>query len=439
MASTISIPLEVDRPAAPDKSRSLLFERSTFTVVILSVTVFSRFGINFGSYSLNFSLVVIYALLVASSWCGRLAIAPLRFILFCVCILVGVTSFVLNTNLTLVDHASWTSLLLLATIYLPVVFVLLPEESEQSEWLWSMEMFSNVAVLCACAGIVQFYAQLVVQADWLFDFRPHLPTLLQGPAGYNTIIPVGALYKSNGFFFLEPSLFSFIMALALIVEMALRKRAMRIVLFALALLLSYSGTGLLALIVGLMFPLGGRTFVRLALLCGAVLVVYFLVGDVLNLSFTLDRVGEFGSEGSSGYIRYVAPMHLVLESIDANPWSALFGHGPGTITRTHQGFDFHDPTWAKLLFEYGLLGFAATVALVVTVLSQAVTPLQVRAALFGCWLAMGGYLLNPDHMALMLVLVGFQPLLRTVEECGSRSSSLSSGTDATAIMRCESA
>jgi len=140
-------------------------------------------------------------------------------------------------------------------------------------------MFSHVALLCALAGIAQFYAQFVFQAPWLFDFSRDLPWHLRGPSGYNTVIPVGELYKSNGFFLREPSHFSFLMALALLAELQMARRPLRLVTFGLALLLTYSGTGLLALSLGLMFPLGRRTLVQLLVLGVLGFVMFGLLGD----------------------------------------------------------------------------------------------------------------------------------------------------------------
>ena len=85
-----------------------------------------------------------------------------------------------------------------------------------------------MTAICAVAGIVQFYAQRNLHADWLFDFTPHIPAFLRGPSGYNTVIAVGSSVKSNGFFFREPSGFSFVMALGLMLECLTHRRAARI-------------------------------------------------------------------------------------------------------------------------------------------------------------------------------------------------------------------
>ena len=398
------------RATGPTQGVPVVFSRMCrllLILVILSATVLSRFGINLGTYSVNFSLIAIYVLIGFTLLSGNLIIEPRRLFAYYICVAVACTSFLVTKHFGHVDRASWTSLLLLLTIYFPFVVVFQTNGSKENQLLWLMRVFSNVALFCACAGIVQFYAQLFIHSDWLFDFSRYIPTFLQGPSGYNTVIPVGSLYKSNGFFFREPSLFSFIMALALLGEFVLFKRLLRIALFGLALLLSYSGTGLLALCIGLLFPLGRRTIVQLLWLLGIGGLVVWLLGDVLNLSFTLGRIEEFGSERSSAYIRYVAPMRLLHDSFDTDAWTALLGHGPGTIQRTTQSYEFHDPTWAKLIFEYGLLGFVAFLVLLMAAFNQRLMPIQVRAALFFCWLIMGGHLLTPDHAALMLALVGF--------------------------------
>ena len=102
-------------------------------------------------------------------------------------------------------------------------------------------------LVVAIAGILQFFGQLVVKGPLLFTFvgifRPDLIS-----HGFNYVIPVpglGGLNKSNGFFLVEPSSFSQLMALAIIVELEFFKPSWRLGVLGLALMLSFSGTGLL--------------------------------------------------------------------------------------------------------------------------------------------------------------------------------------------------
>ncbi|HZE92727.1 MAG TPA: hypothetical protein VE029_13615, partial [Rhizobacter sp.] len=215
--------------------------------------------------------------------------------------------------------------------------------------------------------------------------------------------------KSNGFFFKEPSGFSFVMAFSILCEMALFKRMRRIAVYGLGLLLSYSGTGILALAIGLMFPFGLKTAMRIGIIAIVGLLIFLLFGDALNLSFTLSRIGEFNAESSSGYIRYIAPMRLISELVDSDPWTAFVGHGPGTILRATRVYEFHDPTWAKLLFEYGLFGFTSFLMLMGFSMSRSKAPIQIRVTLFVNWLIMGGHLLTPESVLMIYVLFGLWP------------------------------
>jgi hypothetical protein len=330
-----------------------------------------------------------------------------RTLLYGVCVSIAIASMLVNET-----SASLTSLLLVAAMYLPFVFVLREGSVAAADAAWIFEKFLDLAAVCAVVGVVQFGAQLVIHADWLFDFTRYIPEPLRAAGLFNTVIPMGSLNKSNGFFFREPSGFSYLMALGLIAECVSRRRPARVACLGLALLLTYSGTGILALLIASLHPFGVKTVLRLSLIACAFGLMFWLFGDALNLSFTLGRVGEFNAESSSGYIRYVAPLRLVSETLDTTAFSFWFGHGPGTILRTARSYEFHDPTWAKLLFEYGVLGFGAFLALFLTTLRRPGLPLPLRAALFWGWLIMGGHLLSPEQNFLTLVLVGLTP-------CGS--------------------
>jgi hypothetical protein len=379
--------------------------RAAFVLLLLATTLGQRVGLSLGSYSLNLALPVAYGLLCVGALSGVLLVSLERLLCYGAVAVLGFASAALNTG-----SASLASFALLLVIYAPFVFALGPLALAGSSSAWLTRVFLNVALFCALAGILQFYGQFVVRAPWLFDFTTLLPSLLHGPEGYNTVIAVGSFYKSNGFFFLEPSMFSFFMALAALVEWGGERRYARLACFGLALLLTYSGTGLLALAVGLLFPLAPRTLFRIALAGLAGALALWLLGDLLNLSYTLGRVTEFGSERSSAYHRYVGPLRLVASSFDLASASTWLGHGPGTIRHAKAAFDFHDPTWAKLMFEYGLLGSAAVVALFASALRRRDVRTEIRATLFVSWLVLGGNLLAPEHVYLCLALVTLLPV-----------------------------
>jgi hypothetical protein len=387
--------------------------RAAIVFVLLASTVFQRFGLNLmgGGYALQLALVAIYVLIAVAGFSGQLTLSVERVLLYMACMCIATASLLINTNLADVNRSSLSSLLLLAVMYLPFVLVLRDEWATREHVDWVLEAFANIALFAALAGIVQFFSQFVLKAPWLFDFTPYLPDVIKGQGLFNPVIPVGSFYKSNGFFFREPSGFSFIMALAIILEVGLGRRWWRMACLGLALLLTYSGTGMLALLIGLMFPFGLKTAVRYVGVALVGFLVLWSFGDALNLSFTLSRVGEFNSEHSSGYIRYVAPLRLLNESIDHGAWTAWLGYGPGAIFRTFTSFEFHDPTWAKLIYEDGILGILAFIALFVSALNRARVPIAFRVTLFFNWLIMGGHLLSPEANHMALVLVGFLPAM----------------------------
>lgn len=385
--------------------------RWALVFLMLSVTVFSRVGLRVvGSFPVEVSLVALYVVVALGMWRGWARIDGVAFVLLGVVLSVATISLLVNYNFGEAP-TSPGSLAMLVAIYLPFTVAMYVPGDPQAAWRWTVRVFGHVALFCAIAGIAQFYAQFFIHDTWLFKYNELLPWRLQGAPGYNTVIPVGTMFKSNGFFLREPSHFSFLMALALLLELHTAHRLWRLGAFGLALLLTYSGTGLLALALGLLFPLGRRTVVTV-LVGGTVgLLVVWLLGEALNLEFTLNRLEEFGSERSSAYARYVAPVLRLQEEFDRYPWSPLVGQGSGTIQRNARTTSF-DPTWAKLLYEYGLLGLLSMLALVGYCLTRIAAPTSVRVVLFIGWLVMGGYLLSAENCALLYLLLCAWPISR---------------------------
>jgi hypothetical protein len=407
-------PHENDAPATAakalgDMTRPRPAIRWALGALVVALLTTERLAVTVGTGSFGLSLPLTYALLGVLLLCDRLVLDLPALVLYGAIATVAAASFWLSTNIGGGEAASISSLLLLLAIYLPFVFVLSQRRDNHGHWLWTLRLVGNVLLIGAIAGIVQFYAQFVVRAPWLFDISQLIPLPIRGQGIYNSAIPVGSMFKANGFFFREPSGFSYMMAFGLLIELALFKRMKRMLCFGLALLLSYSGTGLLALAIGLVLPFRASLLLRLGIGATLVLAGNALAGDPLNLAYTLSRVGEFGARGSSAYMRYVAPMHVVDASIDVTPWSALLGHGSGTIQKAASISDSHDPTWAKLLFEYGIAGFVLVVGLMLHKLAACPAPLQLRAVAFASWLVMGGHLLSPENVCFFFVVLALWP------------------------------
>jgi hypothetical protein len=380
--------------------------RWAMLILLISTTVLERIGVSAGEFSISPGLVAMYLVLGVGAVAGSLVISASRTALFLPALGVALISAMLNE-----DRSSFGSLLLLVVMYIPFMFVLQSGSLAERDADWMIQQFLNLTFFCACVGIVQFFAQFAIHGEWLFDYTVLIPSALRGGGVFNTVIPVGSFNKSNGFFFREPSGFSFMMGLAVIAESVTRRRVPRIACYALALLLTYSGTGILTLLIGAVYPLGRKTLLRLGIVAAVGGLVFALFDDTLNLSYTFSRLGEFSADSSrsSGYIRYIAPGRLLGELFTSEPWTAFVGHGPGTISRVVREYEFHDPTWAKLLFEYGALGFVLFVALFAVTLRHPGIPVQLRATLFWAWLITGGHLLSPEQNYLTLALVGVLP------------------------------
>jgi len=236
----------------------------------------------------------------------------------------------------------------------------------------------------------------------------------------------GAYFKSNGFFFREPSTCSQYLALALICELAMRRRQvrklsmLRLGTLGLAVLVTYSGTGLATLFVGLMFPLGLRTSMRMGGLLLGALLVYLVFGSMLNLTFTANRIDEFSNPGTSAYSRFVAPYYFIKANLDTFSIEFLIGHGPGSITRAaeHRAlFENADPTWAKLFFEYGAIGASALIGLILFSNIRSRAPAELTAAFCFGWLVIwGGVALAPEVTGLMFMLCAVIPAVRPARD-----------------------
>ena len=185
--------------------------------------------------------------------------------------------------------------------------------------------------LCMTIIALLGIGQCAIQVVGVHTFDPF--TLLPEKfvaKGYYSFQPLSwgsEFYKSNGVFLFEPSYYSRLLAIALLIEILIFKDVLRMVLFGIALGTAFSGTGLIILIV--LYPrmlmdrpklVGGLTVATAILMIPAILLT--TAGQAL-----LGRSSEFSNHQSSAHQRFVAPYTRIIETFDEK---YFLGHGSGT-------------------------------------------------------------------------------------------------------------
>jgi hypothetical protein len=237
--------------------------------------------------------------------------------------------------------------------------------------------------------------------DFLFEY--------QYAGGENTIHALfdgSAILKSNGLFLGEPSNFSQITAIGILIEVLEFRRPRYLLVMALGFLVAYSGTGIMTLL--LFLPLAGLRHGKAGL--SAVLVAIFALGlfatGIIEVSAFSNRVGEFQDPKSSGFGRFVAPFLLTARQFDTGSlFSLLVGNGPGSAKNLNSTISYiaATPTWCKLFIEYGMLGSFIFACFLASCLRKSRCPGLILATLVSSYVVHGG-LVDPKWLAIMVVL-----------------------------------
>ncbi len=269
-----------------------------------------------------------------------------------------------------------------------------------------LRLFNNHMIFLAVLGILQYFVQFLGVS--LFSFKPFVPSQILIESAYNTQIPLSygsQTFKSNGFFFLEPSFFSQYLALGILIELLFLRRYWPIAIYAGALLVSFSGSGLLVLIITtLAVGLGDSRYRKAIIFTIVVAVALGVLTTTLFPGYSqglMNRLGEFETRGTSGYFRYVTPF-MVLDELKEQPRFAL-GFGAGAADRLSLRFGYAMNALAKILVDYGIVGFCVFFIFVVRGLfkrSLSFLSVGCLAVYFGG----GGYQTTPSIIYTMAAL-----------------------------------
>ncbi len=322
---------------------------------LIGATFLSKFAFPpFGAQGIGISLFLLLAALAVGSIGGCLSVEPRRLTVFVT--VIGILGLI---QILQPDSFSAASLLLLVAVHLPYVFTV-PHSDDRDRII---KFFLGIVTFFALCGIAQYSLQFVVNARFLFPIENFVPdTFIVQHFNHQAAMEYGSHeYRANGVFLLEPSFFSQVLAVAIVAELCTLARVSRLAVFGLALLVSYSGTGILVLAICLPLCVVARRRWGLLIAGLIALVVMIPLHEYLHADRLISRVAEFGSIQSSGYSRFVGGFYLFDQFLWHHPWRTLFGYGAGSFTnyatRVHYGAA--EMALFKIVFEFGLLGAVA--------------------------------------------------------------------------------
>lgn len=314
-----------------------------------------------------------------------------RFIVFLLMCILSVVSCFINVSKTV---ANLTSLLYFYVIYF---FFCFDYDFDLPTSNYIMNTFKGVLFASAIIGIMQYALQLAgVHYIDLFDYFPESIRM----KGFNTYYPIrygSNMMKSNGWFYLEPSFFSQFMALGIILETksGIRgwKSYLKLIIYLVAIICSFSGTGILLLLVYLI-PFFNKLKLKqkiTVLIGGGMLLGVFLSTELSTL--ITGRISEFSTSNSSAAMRFINPYVNVLSQ---NVLRLLTGNGPGTVQDFFViGRKADYTAIPKVIYEYGIFVAAFYLVLVLKSFYKHGKDVSITCLLF-MYLFLAGNLLQPS-------------------------------------------
>ncbi|HTU27146.1 MAG TPA: hypothetical protein VMF30_17195 [Pirellulales bacterium] len=294
----------------------------SYLIMAATLTFGQRFVIPLGGrYEVGVSLVVCG--LVMGYWLfrGQIYLHAMRLMLYLGAVVGIITCSCLNSD---DPELSYPKIVYLIVIYAVWMFVHKDPRGPIPFWRYYRLCMTIVAIL----GLAQFAVQMV--GIKLIDVYSLLPEKFVAK-GYYSHQPLswGSQYiKSYGIVLFEPSYYSRMLAIALVIEALFFKQIWRIVLFGAAIIPAFSGTGLIML--GALYPrlLADRPKLVGSLTVGAVILMIPVVLFTSAGQTFLKRATEFSENESSGRMRFIAPITRLIDTFDTH---YFYGHGPGTI------------------------------------------------------------------------------------------------------------
>jgi len=379
---------------------------SEIGILLILLLLIQRIAVPFYTKQVPAVFIVLFIYIIYCILQKKVFIDIYRFILLIISI-----SSILIVSILCQNYLSYFSLLYLLAIYFPFIYFM---NITSHDYKRILILFQRFMVTFSVIGIVQIALEFVGVP--YFDFFSFLPEAFV-QMGYNTSYPIvygSAIYKSNAIIFLEPSFYSQILALSLLVEIVYFRKMYRITIYLLALASTFAGTGLIMLFITIPFWLRyvlTTRSTRLAFVGGLLLVVLSIImyDTIRNDNYYLNRLNEFSSEGSSANIRFIAPYGSLAKIFSFNsPWLGL---GAGAVTNLSDTYLANYPVFPKLVIEYGVIaGGLFTIFLIYCFFSRQ-RSFIISLACAVMFFFLSGSLLQPQIVYLLFLLTIFTPVV----------------------------
>ncbi len=378
-------------------------DKGLFWVPVMTATFASKFAVPpLGAAGISVAIPAMLAMVCIALIFQRLVFEPRASAAYL---------FVLGSLVAMQSMAdsrySLMSLILLAMLHFPYVVRMVQPPS----FVRIVRSIQNVGLIIAILGILQYLLQFAVPADLVFPLENFFPKDFivslfnqQAPIAYGATV-----YRANGMVMVEPSVFSQLMALCIVIELISKRRWWYFAVAMVAMVVSYSGTGMLLLVATLVVFAVERGKIGLVTAFFAGVFVLFALGSVFKdipiLGHMISRIGEFGSTGSSGFARFVGGYYMFDEFLWPDPVRTLIGYGAGTFKfyMLAATYPVSEMAIFKVIFEFGLLGATLYFGLLVYYFGRSRAPLVLKVGLAICLILSGNYF--PFAHALAFVLL----------------------------------
>ncbi|USK68324.1 hypothetical protein [Peribacillus asahii] len=338
-------------------------EKVLLFLVIFSLIFLQRIAIPIGNLQLSPVFIFSFLLILVLFSINRIEIHQQRLIIFLLA-LVGV--FISSVfALVHLKEVGISSLFSLVAFYIPFLFIC----RQKGMYAFIISAFQGSMIIVAVGGVIQFLLQ-VAGAGFIDPIQQIIPEALR-LTGYMNQLPLffgSPIMKSNGLFMLEPSFYSKFIATAIVIEFITKRRIVVLILFCIALLFSFSGTGFMILAIAAVPLLFRLKVVQICFLAILLVIPTYIFFDKGYGEVFIERLDEFNHPDTSGHVRFIAPWLTFNEFLTwESSGTILLGNGAGSLQEYHgREFAFdesstvyktsHANAYIKLFVEYGLVG-----------------------------------------------------------------------------------